>query len=104
MNVVHHAVAERLDGAIHEVDAPLDVRPRRAERERLEEEHGSADDAEVRPYRRVLEIVAGQKPLDDGAQEVTAAIHHLLDVLLVRGTKTSELAERQLTVVVLRLR
>lgn len=93
VHIVDDAVPERLDSRVHQVDAQLDVGPRRPECERLEQEHGAADDAEIRPDRGVLEVVARQEPFDHGPQQVAAAVDHLPDVFLVGCAETAQLPE-----------
>lgn len=68
MDIVHDAVPQRINRAVHQGDAHLHVGLGGAEREGLEQEHGAADDAEVGAHGSVLEEIPRQQTLDDGSE------------------------------------
>ena len=67
MNIIYNTVPQGVYSSIHESDRQLDVGLCGSESEGLEKKHGTANYAEVRSNRRVLEVVSREQPLNHSA-------------------------------------
>lgn len=83
VHVVDDGRPQRLHRAGEQVQTHSDVLLGGAQRERLQQNDGHADDAEESAHGRVAQIVARVEPLDDDFEHVARCVDDLVDVVPV---------------------